>query len=610
MTRFLLLRLQFITHLLSNAMGMLIIASMLIVASHAAEQPKAAIQWVEWNDDIFARAKHENRLVLLDLGAVWCHWCHVMDEITYQDPEVVRLLGARYLAVRVDQDQRPDLSNRYEDYGWPATILFSPDGKELAKRSGYIPPKPMAVMLQAFIDDPTPGPSVQEESAIVGAKDISLSTDQRAIMTKRLVDGYDQQHGGWGSSHHFLDWDAIQLCLDGAATGDAAQERMAKQTLDGGLNLLDPVWGGVYQYSTDGDWDHPHFEKIMPFQAENLRVFSQAHALWQKPEWLRAAENIRGYLKTFLTSPEGAFYTSQDADVIPGEHSGEYFKLSDAERRKVGIPRVDKHVYARENGLAITGLTSLYAVNGDASVLADAIRAAEWILNHRSLEDGGFRHDEADSSGPYLADSLAMARAMLQLYTVTADRRWLSRSEATVTSIERKFKGETGYLASAMSPSALFPAKPQADENIMLARYANLLHRYTGSAQARSMADHALRFLLAPGTIESRGTAVSGILIAERERNSEPQHITIVGRKDDALARTLFTTALRSPIAYKQVEWLDAREGALASGEVEYPTLSQAAAFFCSGGRCSAPVSTAEGLEKKLRSTRSISPLK
>jgi len=566
----------------------------------AEKKPAPAIQWVEWRDDIFTRAKAENRLVLLDLGAGWCHWCHVMDEITYQDSEVVRLIGARYLAVRVDQDQRPDLSNRYEDYGWPATILFAPDGKELAKRSGYLPPKPMASMLQAFIDDPTPGPSVQNEAPVIAAQDATLTDAQRHAMRDDLNNAYDQKHGGWGAVHHFLNWDSLQLCLDGAVARDAAAEKMARQTLTNGRKLLDPVWGGVYQYSTDGDWDHPHFEKIMPFQAENLRVFAQAYALWHEPVWLESAEGIRRYLKTFLTSPEGAFYTSQDADLVQGEHSGEYFGLDDAARRKRGIPRVDEHLYARENGLAITGLAELYAVNADPAVLADAVIAAEWTLHHRALPGGGFRHDENDKAGPYLADSLAMARAFLLLHVVTADRQWLMHAQEAAGFIERSFKAAAGYNTGATVPGAPFSAKPQVDENIVLARFTNLLHQYTGKGDTRAMAEHAMRFLVSPGTIEGRGFAVGGILIAEQEFTHEPQHITIVGGKDDAAARALFCAALQSPTAFKRIEWYDAREGPLPRHEVDFPALPHAAAFFCTAGRCSAPVSSVAALAQKL----------
>jgi hypothetical protein len=104
-----------------------------------AARAEEAIEWHPWSEAVFEQAKKENRFVLLDLGAVWCHWCHVMEEITYRDPEVVRLIRSRYIAVQVDQDSRPDLSNRYEDYGWPATIVFDANGGEIVKRQGYIP---------------------------------------------------------------------------------------------------------------------------------------------------------------------------------------------------------------------------------------------------------------------------------------------------------------------------------------------------------------------------------------------------------------------------------------------------------------------------------------
>src|SRR5262249_13231787 len=146
---------------------------------------------------------------LLDLGAGWCHWCHVMDEITYADPKVIELLRSRYLAVKVDQDSRPDLANRYEDYGWPATIVFNVDGSEIVKRQGYIPPKPMASMLQAIIDDPSPGPSIQAEPVVAAAKDAALTREQRKAMRDVMVNAYDREQGGWGTIHKYLGWNQL-----------------------------------------------------------------------------------------------------------------------------------------------------------------------------------------------------------------------------------------------------------------------------------------------------------------------------------------------------------------------------------------------------------------
>jgi uncharacterized protein len=552
-----------------------------------------AIEWQRWSDDIFEKAKRENRFVLLDLEAVWCHWCHVMDEITYHDPKVIELIKSRYIPVRVDQDSRPDLSNRYEYYGWPATIVFNTDGSEIVKRRGYIPPKPMASLLQAIIDDPSPGPSVFPEP-VVELSEGALNPELRAKTRELLVTSYDADNHGWGTVHKYLDWDVIEYCMGEAARGDRQFEKMARETVADSRRLIDPVWGGIYQYSTDGDWVHPHFEKIMQMQAEDLRIYSAAYALWKDPADLQAAQKIRGYLRDFLTSPDGAYYTSQDADVVPGEHSGEYFALSDAERRKKGIPRIDRNIYSRENGWAIYGLTSLYAVTCEQSVLDDAVRAAEWIIANRSLDGGGFRHGDKDIAGPYLGDTVSMARAFLSLYAVTADRKWLKRAEEALRFADARFKNEAGYTTAA-GVASLKP-KSQVDENASMARVANLLHHYISNAEYRRIAEHAMRFVSAPVVVDQRGIQVGANLLADREFTSPPLHLTVIGAKDDAAAKALFHATLGDPATYKRVEWWDRREGPLPNADVQYPELDKAAAFVCTDSACSAPIFTAEAL--------------
>ena len=267
---------------------------------------------------MFAQAQKEGRFVLLNLGAVWCHWCHVMDEITYRDPKVIELIRSHYIPVWVDEDSRPDLSNRYEDYGWPATIVFGADRGEIVKRRGYIPPRPMASMLQAIVDDPTPGPSVVAELELTPTDEAALTAEARNKLRQVLIDTYDHGNRGWGTIKKWLNWDIIEYCMSETLRGNKEFECMARETLAAQLNLMDPVWGGVYQYSTDGDWQHPHFEKIMQMQAEDLRIYAEAYALWHDNTYLQAANQIRGYLTNFLTSLEGAFYTSQDADLVPG----------------------------------------------------------------------------------------------------------------------------------------------------------------------------------------------------------------------------------------------------------------------------------------------------
>ena len=561
-------------------------------------KPAGAIQWQGWSDSIFDQAKRENKFVLLDLEAIWCHWCHVMAETTYKNPEVIGLMQAKYIAVRVDQDSRPDLSNRYEDFGWPATVVFNGDGKEIVKRQGYIEPKQMASLLKAIIKDPTPGPSVRPEPELNFANS-QLSNELRADLKKRYVDQYDFKKGSWGFDQKFLDWNCVEYAMTRARTGDAQSEKMARQTLEQQVKLIDPVWGGVDQYSVGGDWNEPHFEKIMQFQAENLRIYAMAYQEWRDQAYLKPALNIHRYLKTFLLSPEGAFYTSQNADLIDGQHSDAYYKLDDKGRRKLGIPRIDKHEYSRENGWAINAVATLYAATGDQQYLDEATRAAQWVIQNRSAEGGGFRHDVKDAAGPYLGDTLSMGRAFLELYLVTGNRQWLARSESAAKFINANFKhSKAGYITAKTPTDRSYTPKPERDENIMVARFANMLFHITANKGYKDMADYSMRYLAEPHIARYMPTA--GVLLVDQELSSDPIHITVVGHKDDPSAQALFKEAISYPTGYKRVEWWDTREGRLPNPDVQYPETKTASLFICTNNTCSAPIKQADQVRAKV----------
>lgn len=556
----------------------------------ACTATEARIAWEPWSDDVFGRAAREQRFVLLDLEAVWCHWCHVMDEVTYHDPEVVALIRSRYLPVRVDQDARPDISRRYEDYGWPATVVFNADGGEIVKRRGYLPPKIMASMLSAIIDDPSPVRYGDSEAVTGFATEPLLPDARREALEQGFVNTHDAERGGLRGNHKYIDRDTIEYGLLRAGRGDAPAAAMTRQTLTAALGLIDPAWGGVYQYSTDSDWEHLHFEKIMSMQAEPLRLYALAYRQFGDARYLEAVRAIHGYVSTFLRGPEGAFYTSQDADLVPGEHSGEYFALDDAGRRRLGTPRVDQHRYARENGWMINALATAYTMTGEQRYLDDAQSAARWVLAHRALPDGGFRHDEVDRGDPFLEDTLAMGQAFLALYTATAEREWLAHARAAAAFVERTFRrAEPGYSTGAAQARSKLEPHASVDENVSVARFANLLHRHTGVALYREMSAWAMRFLVTDQVAGARLTA-PGILLAAFESANEPLHITVVGGKDDPAARALFRAAIECAEIYRCIEWWDPREGPLPNPAVAYPSGARAAAYLCTGGACSAPI--------------------
>jgi uncharacterized protein len=584
----------------------------LAIAAFALSPSFAAgsVKWSEWGDDLFARATAEKRFVILDLEAVWCHWCHVMENTTYADPEVGNLLASTYLPVRVDQDANPDLSSRYGDWGWPATIVFAPDGTEIAKIRGYIEPERMQALLKAVIDDPSPGPSVEEAFEIKPSASAFLTRKQRAELIKNYDESYEHKIGGWGDSQKYIDADSMEYAMSRGEAGDAVATKRARETLDAALALIDPVWGGVFQYSEAGSWTQPHFEKIMSFQAQYLRQYSQAYARWKDPKYLAAARDVARYLTSFLVSPDGAFYVSQDADLDQDTDGHKFYALGDAERRKLGTPRIDKNLYARENGWAISGLVALYNVTNDPKMLALAERAAKWVNGNRALPGGGFRHGDKDRGGPFLSDTLAIGQASLDLYAATGNRDWLIAAAKAGDFVASTFRDETGgFLTSKTSEAktGVF-AKPARllDDQVQVARLMNLLDRYFGNDAYREQASHAMRYLA--GASADMIRPLPGVLLADEELAIEPTHMTVVGHKDDPRGQALHVAARALPAIYKRLEWLDLREGKLPNADVEYPDLGEPAAFACSNRICSFPSFNTEELQATVKQMAKLKP--
>ena len=574
----------------------LLLGCLLLVQTSMLGAADADLEWQHDDRAAFAQAGSERRFVLLYLEAVWCHWCHVMDHQTYADPSVRQLIDAHYVPLRIDQDSRPDLANRYRDYGWPATIVLAAAGTEIVKRAGYIAPENFARLLQAIVDDPSPEQGNPRQSGAAAAVSGQLPADLRAELQARHLQHHDRQLGGLDQGVKFVDRDSVEWSLTLAAAGDAVQGQRAEQTLTAGLALLDPVWGGFYQYSTHSDWQHPHFEKLTTLQGDYLRIYALGCAQLREPEFCAAAGSVRDYAARFLRDPAGGYRASQDADLRPGEHSAEFFALDDGGRRALGVPRVAPQVYARETGAMIEGLATLAEATGDPSALAAAREAAHWAIRERLRADGHYAHDAHDAddaAGPYLGDSLRMSRAFLALYRASGERTWLQRAHEAMRPVER-FKLDLGYATAVKGDTPIAPVA-SVEENIALARHANLLMHYSGDTTLRAVAEHALAYL-AQSSVALQTLTEPGILLVDRELANAPLHLTVVGARDDPHAALLYRAALAQPGYYKRVEWWDRAEGPLPHADVEYPKLRKAAAFVCTERQCSTPIFEPQGI--------------
>jgi uncharacterized protein len=493
----------------------------------AAARERGAEQgfaWAPFAPESFERARRERRFILLDGAAEWCHWCHVMDETTYLDPEVGRLLRDRFVAIRADVDEHPDLAERYGEWGWPATILFSPDAEELGKFRGYLP----ADELRAILRDLHP--------AEVGAPGLALRPDPAdlappiaalpwiAARAELDLDAfYDPDEGSWGRMQKSPLGANVTFELIRAAHGDAEARKRALFTLEKQRALLDPVWGGVYQYSADRGWGKPHYEKLMPYQAANLEAYALGYATLKDGRLLQDAQGIARYLDTFLSSADGAFLVSQDADA--GAHDPKatfvdgdvYYRLGDVERRRLGIPRVDDHVYGHENGLAIAAFCALYDATHDPAILARARRAADLVLRTLVGPDGAVRR--AGLGVRYLADAASFGRALARLAEATGEVSYKEAAVRVAEAMQRDLgDAATGaFFAHTADPSAagVFAKRERPfAHNVTAARFFAALARVTGDASYRDRGRRVIAALLTPRALDERGRMLGDLLLA------------------------------------------------------------------------------------------------
>lgn len=489
----------------------------LAMALSAPGAQAGGVNWQPYGPAVFATAKAEHRLILLDMVAVWCHWCHVMDDKTYADPAVANWLNAHFVAVRVDHDARPDLAERYRNYAWPATIILQPDGAEVFRAAGFIEPARLLTILQQAEHLTPLAPEAEQLATVADSSPDPVSPAVRQTLLDQHQSSNDAVLGGLRLPQKFLAEGEVRWDMSLADQGDAAAKTRARAFLDAALQLIDPAFGGAYQYSTHGDWTHPHYEKIMAVQADYLRVYSRAYTQFGDVRYRQAIAAIAGYLTEFLSAPDGGFYPSQDADLVSGEKATAYFAKSRAARLTEGLPRVDPHEYTAQTAMAMEGLLDAYQATGNRQYFFRAMAGLDWVLRHRRLEGVGFRHDARDVAGPYLADNLFMARVYLALYRITRAPIWLTHAEQLADWMAARFSRKAGGFLSAVPDGTPIAPLPQIDQNLLATGFFLDLARASEHRRYLTTATQLIAYLASPARVDSR-ISTAGILLYDAER--------------------------------------------------------------------------------------------
>ncbi len=376
------------------------------------------VAWQPWSSAAFARARAERKPVLLSISATWCHSCHEMDRTSYADPFIATLINERFVPIRVDADDRPDISERYNLGGWPTTAFLTPEGQILAGGT-FVPvermPGVLAQVAEAFasrvVDVESDGPEPEVEAEGDAVNDVDL--------TARVFATFDERHAGFGLEPKFPLVAPLQLALEmWTGAQDAASETILVATLDamGWSGLYDDVDGGFFRYATTRDWQTPHSEKLLDVNAGLARIYLEAGAALQMARFTeRGADTLR-YIQTWLADPvDGGWRGSQQADE-------RYYAAASAEaRRGAPAPAVTGSLYADSNAAMVS--TALYAaeVFNDDGLREFAVKSLERILVTCYKPGGGVAHhfDGQPRARGLLADQFAMAAACLDVFDAT-----------------------------------------------------------------------------------------------------------------------------------------------------------------------------------------------
>jgi uncharacterized protein YyaL (SSP411 family) len=375
-----------------------------------AENP---VDWYPWGDEAFARAVRENKPVFLSIGYATCHWCHVMAHESFEDSDVAALLNKDFICIKVDREERPDIDSTYMAVcqmltgkgGWPLTVFLTPEKKPFLTGT-YIPKESRFGMTGLTDLLPRISRSWQERRSdlVASAGEIAAALHQEQDLQhddipdisllhrgyEELLLRFDAEYGGFGRAPKFPAPHSLLFLLRfWKRTGTPRALTMVEKTLgamrSGGI--FDQVGGGFHRYSTDAQWRVPHFEKMLYDQALLVMAYTEAYQATRNPEFQKTAEEVVSYVIRDLTSPEGAFFSAEDADSTGGE--GAFYLWTIRETEKI-LGKEDAVVAAQVFGIRDSGnyqgmgtgdgLNILYRKKSIAEV------ASSYDISERDLE--------------------------------------------------------------------------------------------------------------------------------------------------------------------------------------------------------------------------------
>ncbi len=560
------------------------------------------ILWRSWDDDSFALAQAEDKPALLSISAVWCHWCHVMDDTTYSDPELALFVNENFVPIRVDNDHRPEVNARYNVGGWPTTAFLTPHGGYIAGAT-YLPPDQLLAMLmevkRAYTEDK---PGIYDQAAqlhrqrqeflsrVAAGPELSHGLVDR--IARRMAGAYDARNGGFGEEPKFPSAPILRLLLHlYRVSGENFYRAMLEKTLYRVMSgeLYDPVEGGFFRFCFQADWTEAQHEKMLEDNINLARVFLDASVLLDNPEYQAVALRTIDYLTTVLGDPEaGGFRGSQ------GAHSA-YFELPAAERKTATVPPPDPYCYTNWTCQAISSLLEAAWKLPRPDLARTAFHYLEGIVSRadtgslaHAIDQSGHPSPQLPGDANLLCDWAAYLNALMDAWNCSpaAPDEYLNRAEAAAVQLERRFydPARGGYFDTEANPAAVgymrLREKP-LPENALVVEGLLKLHHATGNGSYHRRAEAVLRAYVEAN--RDFGEHAASYAVAVDRFLHSPLEITVEGEPGAADTHALALAASRINYPHVIIKPVPADSGA-------------AAAHVCVDTLCYPPVNRAEAL--------------
>ena len=531
------------------------------------------VKWQAWSPAAFTKAQEEDKPVLLSISAVWCYWCHVMDDDTYSDPEVQDLLNEHFVTIRVDNDHRPDINARYNVGGWPTTAFLTGHGG-LIGGATYLPPEQLISMITEFAEaykNDRPTLYTQARDLLNTRKDHAqrfvASSQLEESMTDRVsrivVGSYDATNGGFGSEPKFPNASILRfLNHQYRTTGEDFFASMLIKTLDSLSDgqVHDSSDGGFFRHCAQADWTQPQHEKMLEDNLRLAREFLDASILLDRPKYRETAKQTFDYLLEQLYDPAvPGFRGSQ------GAHS-DYFSLSPDQRTADARPESDPSCYASNNGLAVTVLLDAAWKLGDLSLQTKALQTLEALDS--AARSGSFSHvysEQCPSDVPaFFTDWVWLLTALVQAHGNTAAEGYLERAVAVAQIMVDGFFDQKagGFFDIEDQPDGIghlqIKEKVLAD-NTVAAQALIRLHQTTRNADYRQIAEATLSAFVE--TFREQGEFAADYGLTVHLLNNDLVEVTVEGKPEDAGCQALLAAAVRLPQPNLDIKTIVAVDG-------------------------------------------------